>query len=110
MREIAAWPGVLLLIATLSVASIMLPACGSHHGARDRGLCDVCDPNDVDQDCLDQCARFCAAGEDCASRCRIECDECRAELACVECSGTCDEPRFRCAPVGGTTTCENGQF
>ena len=106
-----AWPGMLALLAVLAGGAMTLHACGSSSGDdRDKGVCDACDPTDIDQDCLDQCHRFCAPGEDCDPRCRVECDRCRADLACVACRGSCTSVQFRCAPVGGTTSCDDGQF
>ena len=107
-----AWPGMVALIAVLVGGSMTLHACGStNNDPRDKGVCDACDPNEIDQDCVDQCLQFCPPGEDCEPRCQVECDRCRADLACVACvGGSCAAPQFRCAPPGGATTCDNGQF
>ena len=111
MTRMATWPGMLVLVAALGLGSMTLHACGSNNNhERNKKLCDVCNPDEIAQDCVDECHRFCAPAEDCDARCRVECDRCRGELACVECTGTCVEPRFRCGRPGEVTTCDNGRF
>ena len=101
---------VLAIVLALATA-IGLVACGnSDKDERTHERCDVCDPADIDQDCVRQCREFCAAGEDCTARCDRECDVCKAELECRACTTGCTGAVSRCAPGDAPITCEDGQF
>ena len=98
-----------VLVLALAIA-LGLHACGDDSNNRDRTRCEVCDPTDIDGDCVEQCQRFCSATEDCATRCRDDCDQCRAELRCAPCVAQCTGTASRCVRVGEPITCEDGQF
>jgi len=110
MRKIAGFTRVLVLV--LAFASGMgIHACGSSNNhKRDRERCESCDPAQIDHDCVTECRKFCAAGEDCDARCNRECDRCKAELECRPCSSGCTGTLARCAPAGEPLTCEDGTF
>ncbi len=103
--------GFTTVLALALVAAIGLHACGNNgRDKRQRERCDACDPAEIDQPCVDQCRQLCAEGEDCTTRCTIECDRCKADLECRPCTTSCTGTVSRCAPVDTPLTCEDGQF
>ena len=101
---------VLLALGVALAVAVGPQGCGSGHHKRDRERCEDCDPTQVDSECVDQCFRFCAPGEDCATRCNRECDRCKAELECHACTSGCTGTVLRCAPADEPLVCEDGTF
>lgn len=103
--------GTLVALAAMLAFTIATHGCGGDDDRRDRERCDVCDPLQVDSDCVHECLRFCAEGEpDCAGRCNRECDRCKAELECRTCTSGCTGTTARCAPADEPLVCEDGTF
>lgn len=113
MTKGAGCVGAVLLALILGSAALGLHACGDDGNDRDRERCEVCDPADVDGDCLEECEEFCSDSEsaaDCDARCQRQCDQCKDELRCAPCTAACTGATSRCAPVDETLTCDDGQF
>ena len=106
----AAGSSIALAVLLALAAAVALHACGSSSDRRTRERCEVCDPAQINPDCLDQCMQFCAAGEDCATRCDRQCDRCKAELECHACTSGCTGTVSRCAPADQPLVCEDGTF
>jgi len=103
-----------LALALMVALGAALHACGNGGGdKRQRERCDVCDPTQIDPECVKQCLPFCSPSEsaaECADRCNVECDRCKAELECQACSADCTGTIGRCAPTNEVITCEDGDF
>lgn len=111
MKYAAGHTAVIALVLALA-AGVGLHACGDNGGRdkRQREQCDTCDPAEIDSSCVRECLRFCPAGEDCTDRCNVECDRCKADLACRPCTANCTGTVSRCATGDTPLTCEDGQF
>ncbi|HEY2389139.1 MAG TPA: hypothetical protein VGK30_19475 [Candidatus Binatia bacterium] len=108
MTNTLRWGVCLVLAVALAAAG---HGCGSNNDKRDRERCEQCDPAQINSDCVDQCVRFCVADDpDCTARCNSECDRCKAELACRQCTSDCTGTVARCAPVDEPLVCEDGTF
>lgn len=105
MRNTAGLAAVLVI-----VLGVGLHACGGDTTRRDRERCDTCQTDQVAQDCLNECRRFCTDTEDCDARCDRECDRCKAELECRVCTTDCTGTVARCAPDDEPITCDDGVF
>jgi hypothetical protein len=102
------WSAFLALVVIVAAAA---HGCGSSHDKRDRERCERCDPAQIDHNCVDQCVPFCVPGDpDCTDRCNRECDRCKAELECRQCTTGCTGTVARCAPADEPLVCEDGTF
>jgi len=102
------WSVCLALAVVLAAAG---HGCGNNDNRRDRERCEQCDPAQIDQECVQQCVRFCVPNDpDCTARCNRQCDRCKSELECRQCTNNCTGTVARCAPVDEPLVCQDGTF